>query len=75
MERRNFFGWVGKVSLAIGLGYVAGQSIEIDNDHPQQVLPERSGDYRLRMNGRACHDFRMISNDRSMRLDREIFYS
>ena len=75
MERRNFFSWIGKISLAIGLGYMAGQSHEIADDHPRQVLPERCGDYRMRMNGRACHDFRMISNDRSMRLDREIFFN
>ncbi len=75
MERRDFFGWIGKVSLAVGLGYIAGQSHEVDNDYPQQILPERYGDYRVRMNGRACHDYRLISSDRSMIIDKDIFHS
>ncbi len=76
MERRDFFGWMGKISMAIGLGYLTGKSQEIDNFYPQQYYPpERMGDYRLRMNGRACHDYRMISGDRSMRLDKDIFYN
>ena len=75
MERRQFFGWIGKLSAALGLGYLVGNSGEPLNEPSRQILLDRSGNYRRRMNGRACHDFRMISSDRSMRLDREIFYS
>jgi hypothetical protein len=75
MERRDFLGWMGKLSLAIGMGSLIGNAGELPDMTTQQILPDRCGDYRRRMNGRACHDFRLISNDRSMCLDREIFYS
>jgi hypothetical protein len=75
MQRRDFFSWIGKFSLVIGMGSLIGDSAELPDIPTQQIFPERYGDYRMRMNGRACRDFRLISNDRSMCLDREIFYS
>jgi hypothetical protein len=74
MERRDFLGWMGKLSLAIGMASVIGNAGELPAGPTQQVLPDGYGDYRRRMNGRACHDYRLISNDHSMLLDREIFY-
>ena len=73
MERRQFFGWVSKLSLAVGLGYLAGNANEIDDRYEPAMLSRAPGDMRVRMNGRACHDYRMISSDRSMIFDRNIF--
>jgi hypothetical protein len=73
MERRNFFNWIGKVALVVGSGYLLGQSKELDYELPDQSCPPKPGDPRIRMNGRACHDYRMMSGDRSMILDRDIF--
>ena len=74
MERRNFFNWVGKVTLVVGSGYLLGQSKQLDDELLDQGYPSKPGDSRMRMNGRACHDYRMISGDRSMILDRDIFH-
>jgi|WetSurMetagenome_2_1015567.scaffolds.fasta_scaffold1345236_2 hypothetical protein len=73
MERRNFFNWIGKVALVVGSGYLLGQSKELDYELPDQSYPLKPGNPRIRMNGRACHDYRLMSGDRSMILDRDIF--
>jgi len=75
MRRRQFFGWLGKLSAAIGLGYLLGSSIEIDDAAANEVaMPARLENRKMRMSARACHDYRLISNDRSMILDKDIFY-
>jgi hypothetical protein len=73
MERRHFFGWMGKVALLIGIGSLIGRSEDSEIETGPQRFPGRLNERRIRMSGRACHDYRMISSDRSMRLDREIF--
>jgi hypothetical protein len=75
MKRRDFFGWVGKISIALGFGYLSGHAEKFDSLLPGETLPDDSQPrlFMTRMNGRACHDYRMISSDRSMILDREIF--
>jgi hypothetical protein len=72
MIRRQFFVWLGKVSVALGLGYLALGSEESEaslQEHKISARAERH--HRMRMNGRACHDYRMVSGDRSMILDEE----
>lgn len=74
MRRRDFFEWAGKVSLALGLGYLSARADAADPAMPEAVPPRGlSKPGTMRMNGRACHDYRMISSDRSMIIDREIF--
>jgi hypothetical protein len=75
MERRSFFGWIGKIALVLGSGYLLGHSEEQIIDPSEQPFPKGQGERPMRMNGRACRDFRMISADRSMIFDREIFNS
>jgi hypothetical protein len=75
MQRRDFLGWVGKVSIAIGIGSIVGIPGDRNSSPAQEIPPGRYGGYRRRMNGRACRDYRLISNDRSMYLDRDIFHS
>jgi hypothetical protein len=73
MDRRNFFGWIGKISLMVGLGFMAHRSDGglLDESQVDMVcVPDIS---RMRMNGRACRDFRMISSDQSIFLDKDIF--
>jgi hypothetical protein len=73
MIRRQFFGWIGKVSLALGLGYLAVGAEELDTELIQKSPFPSIRNHRMRMNGRACHDYRMVSGDRSMILDEELF--
>jgi len=72
MHRRQFFGWLGKLSLMLGLGYLAVRS---EAPVSAQTAPtgQKPRNRMMRMNGRACHDYRMVSGDRSMILDEEIF--
>jgi hypothetical protein len=75
MERRSFFGWMGKIALVVGSGYLLGHTELPNINSDAQNFPNRQGERPMRMNGRACRDFRMISADRSMVFDREIFNS
>jgi hypothetical protein len=71
MIRRQFFVWLGKVSVALGIGYLALGSEKLEAA-PNAETPNRPKvNPRMRMNGRACHDYRMVSGDRSMILDEE----
>jgi hypothetical protein len=73
MNRRNFFEWFGNLSLAIGLGYLTAHSKPPFTDYRPLQSPLGRANHKPRMNGRACHDFRMLSADRSIMLDRDIF--
>jgi hypothetical protein len=75
MQRRHFFGWVGKISALAGLGFLFGRSSEIVLGDESQKTHEPPKRYMTRMNARACHDYRMISDDHSIVLDREIFHT
>jgi hypothetical protein len=76
MKRRQFFGWMGKISAAIGMGYILSGSLNDSMAAIEGPIPDTpQGESKMRMNGRACHDYRMISNDRSIILDKEIFLS
>jgi hypothetical protein len=75
MNRRDFFGWIGKIAAAIGLSQLA-----FDTDPPEAAIAPRRGPSDSipagpRMNGRACSDYRMISADQSILLDKDIFNS
>ena len=71
MNRRRFMGWMGVTVSAIGLGSLLGLSHDdnVSFDWPEDIAPH---DPRRRMNGRACHDFRMMSEDRSLFIDRKM---
>jgi len=72
MIRRQFFVWIGKVSVALGLGYLALGTEESEASLQESKIPGRpDSHHRMRMNARACHDYRMVSGDRSMILDEE----
>jgi hypothetical protein len=71
MIRRQFFTWLGKVTVALGLGYIALNSGESEASEKGNVTNHPTANHRMRMNGRACHDYRMVSGDRSMVLDEE----
>ena len=72
MIRRQFFSWLGKVTVALGLGYMALGSGESEAAQQRSNSSARRDTRRMmRMNGRACHDYRMVSGDRSMVLDEE----
>ena len=72
MKRRQFLGWVGVAATAVGLGSLLGWRPGDDSAsfNWQDDMPTR--DLRVRMNGRACHDYRMISGDRSLFIDRKM---
>ncbi len=75
MNRRDFFGWIGKIAAAIGLSQMT-----LDTDSPEAAIDPRtrtaiSTPARPRMNGRACSDYRMISADQSILLDKDIYDS
>jgi hypothetical protein len=61
--------------MAIGLGYFSLRSPRLD---AAAEPPSAAGDpisnapHRMRLNGRACRDYRLISDDRSVFLDDEI---
>ena len=71
MIRRQFFIWLGKVSVALGLGYLTLNAEDAKALQESDVYSSPNGNHRMRMNGRACHDYRMVSGDRSMILDEE----
>ena len=71
MNRRDFFGWIGKIATAVGLS-----QLTFDTDSAGADTNSRMGatiPARPRMNGRACSDYRMISADQSILLDKDIF--
>jgi hypothetical protein len=74
MKRRQFFAWMGKASAAIGLGYLTARSGDLAFETPMEVSADRRSS-RPRLNGSACHDYRVISFDSSIILDRDAFIS
>jgi hypothetical protein len=72
MERRSFFGWMGKIALVVGSGYLLGHTEVPEIDPNERLNSKKPGERPMRMNARACRDYRMISADRSMVFDREI---
>jgi hypothetical protein len=69
MNRREFFGWMGKVAAGVGLTCLLGYSGE---PMPEQSQPPSAPDFRMRMDGSACRDFRIISGELPAVLHREI---
>ncbi|HBC45575.1 MAG TPA: hypothetical protein DCZ43_00870 [candidate division Zixibacteria bacterium] len=74
MERRTFFGWIGKAALFIGMGSLIGHAEEPEIENIPKRFPDQPAIRRARMSGRACHDYRMISDDRSLMLDKDIYH-
>jgi len=70
MNRRKFFGWLGKVCVALGIGYLAFRSGELEQESTQ-ARTKASSHSIPRMNGAVCYDARIISPDRSFILDRQ----
>jgi len=73
MNRRDFFGWVAKAAATVGLSRLAFDTEPADAAAMPMARPVGARHAPLRMNGRACRDFRMLSDDRSILLDKEIF--
>jgi hypothetical protein len=73
MNRRGFFEWIGKMAAAVGLGYLAFNTEPVVSANEPNAPPACSNPMKMRMNGRACRDYRMISVDRSIFLDKDIF--
>ena len=74
MERRTFFGWIGRAALFIGMGSLIGHTEETEIENAPQRSSDQPAIRRTRMSGRACHDYRMISDDRSLILDKDIYH-
>jgi hypothetical protein len=73
MKRRDFFAWIGKAAAAVGLGSIVFDSdINESMAMPIAAQPNKNST-RIRMTGRACHDFRKLSADQSILLDRDVF--
>jgi hypothetical protein len=72
VKRRQFLGWIGVAATAVGMGSLLGWSRDDDSSSLSwpDDMPKR--DLRARMNGRACHDFRMMSDDHSLFIDRKM---
>ncbi len=61
---------VGAMGLGSLVSWSKTEASDIIDWHDQ---PARGTDMRHSMNGRACHDFRMMSDDRSVIIDRKMF--
>jgi hypothetical protein len=73
VNRRDFFSWAGKAATAIGMGYLALNSEPTSITANPNMRSAGSIPTPMRMNGSACRDFRMISADQSIFLDKDIF--
>ena len=73
MNRRDFFGWAGKAATAIVMGYLALNAEPTSITANPNMPTAGSNPTSMRMSGRACRDFRMISADQSIFLDKDIF--
>lgn len=75
MDRRRFMGWLGLCMSAAGLGFLDSSAEETRQDvyRPQLGNMSASGPRGVRMSGRACRDYRLISDDRSLILDKSFF--
>lgn len=60
---------MGAAATAIGLGSFLGWSRGDDSASLSWLDDVPPRDLRARMNGRACHDYRMMSEDRSLFID------
>jgi hypothetical protein len=73
VKRRQFLGWIGAASAAVGMSSLIGWRRDDEAassfDLPMNAIGREQ---RARMNGRACHDFRMMSEDRSLFIDRKM---
>ena len=72
MQRRQFLGWMGVAASAIGMASLLSWSHEDNSSSIDWPENAKLSDPRVRMNGRACHDYRMISEDRSLFIDRKM---
>ncbi|OGC93762.1 MAG: hypothetical protein A2W25_06515 [candidate division Zixibacteria bacterium RBG_16_53_22] len=73
MNRRGFFEWIGKMAAAVGLGYLAFNTGSATSADETNTPLADFNPVQMRMNGRACSDYRMISANQPNFLDKDIF--